>query len=560
MSPKRPNFLVIVADDLGFSDVGAFGGEISTPNLDKLVESGGHMFTGFHTASTCSPTRSMLMSGTDNHLAGLGQMAELMEAAPRPWKGRPGYEGVLNWRVAALPEILKEAGYHTIMSGKWHLGMTKEYAPCSRGFEKVFTLLPGAAAHYLWEPVGDTGEPLLLFQNLYMEGDKFIPTSDLPRPFYSSDVFANKMLDFLKARPDDGRPFFAYLPFTAPHWPLQADPAVIAKYRGKYDDGPEALRERRLQALVKLGLMDPGVTPSAVVNPWGKVKKWDSMTDDEKKVSSRCMEVYAAMVEQMDQNIGRVIDYLDSTGELDNTFVLFMSDNGAEGVLLEALPFLSNVYNQVKQFYNNALDNIGNKDSFVWYGPYWAQAATAPSRLFKGYVAEGGTRTPLIVRYPRFDGLAAQGKISHEFVTVMDILPTILDLAGVPHPGTTFQGRKVHKPRGKSWVPYLTGLSGYVHDDKTVTGWELFMQQAIRKGDWKAIYIPAPLGPDRWQLYNVKTDPGETKDLANIEKAKLKELVDAWTVYVAETGTVIIPPFTRKVLGWVQSIRRWARI
>ncbi|KAJ3340080.1 hypothetical protein HDU93_007422 [Gonapodya sp. JEL0774] len=555
---KRPNFLLIVADDLGFSDVGAYGSEISTPNIDKLVATGGLRFTGFHTASTCSPTRSMLMSGTDNHLAGLGQMAEFMETIGRGfWRGKPGYEGVLNWRVAALPEILRAAGYHTIMSGKWHLGMTEEYAPCSRGFERVFTLLPGGAPHYIYEPEGLKNA---LFDIVYMEDNKFLQTSDLPQPFYSSDVFASRMIEFLGDRPKDGRPFFAYLPFTAPHWPLQADPAYIAKYKGFYDDGPEALRDRRLKALIDRGLIDPSVKPHPFVDPFHRVKQWKAMSDEERQKSSRCMEVYAAMVEQMDVNIGRVIDHLESEGELENTVVIFMSDNGAEGVLLEALPLFTDLYGQIKKFYDNSLSNIGSPTSFVWYGPYWAEAATAPSRLFKGFITEGGTRVPLIVRYPQKLQLADDRGISHEFMTVMDILPTILDLAGVAHPGTTFQGRKVHKPRGKSWVPYLTGRSTYVHDDKTVTGWEIFLMQAVRQGDWKAVFIPAPQGPEKWQLYNIRTDPGETTDLANVEKKKLREMLEHWSVYAAETGTVLIPPTARKIARWIGEIRRWAHI
>jgi arylsulfatase len=541
---SRPNFLIIVADDLGFSDVGAFGSEISTPNLDKLAFAGARL-TGFHTASACSPTRSMLMSGTDNHLAGLGQMAETINRS-EGYKGHPGYEGVLNDRVAALPEILSDAGYATYMAGKWHLGLTKESTPHARGFQRSFALLPGAGNHYGYEPQLQDGSPAIKFMPpLYYEDDKQVALDDLPQPFYSSDVFAEKLIAQLDQRKADveesQKPFFAYLPFTAPHWPLQADPAIVAKYKGRYDDGFGALRSRRLDALVKLGLIDEKTRKAAhpIVESFGQNKEWQSYTEEERKYSARLMETYAAMVEVMDTNIGRVIDKLEQDGELDNTFVLFMSDNGAEGALLEALPVMGpHIGKVIKEFYDNSYENIGRKDSFTYYGPQWAQAATAPSRMYKAWITEGGIRCPCLVRYPPF--ARQNGEIIPEFTTVMDILPTLLELAGTTHPGKQFRGRPILTPKGASWVPYLTQKSDSVHAEDYITGWELFGQQAIRKGDWKAVYIPAPNGPERWQLYNIKNDPGETDDLAESQIKVLDDLIEHWTNYVAETGTILL--------------------
>lgn len=340
-SGKRPNFLIIVADDLGFSDISPYGGEINTPNLERLAKDGIRM-TSFHTASACSPTRSMLLSGTDNHIAGLGQMAEHMRAFGDYFKGKAGYEGYLNWRVAALSEILQDAGYNTILSGKWHLGLTKELAPCSRGFDKNFTFLPGSGNHYAYEPQLDDGEwpiPCLKTASHWMEGDDFINMKkDLPKDFYSTASFTDRLLGFLEDRSDEEKedPFFAYLPFTAPHWPLQAPKEIVQKYKGKYDEGPDVLTQERLQRLKQGGLVAEDVEHAPPTGILGA--EWKDMTAEERAISAKKMEVFAAMVELIDTHVGRVVGYLEETGELDNTFVLFMSDNGAEGAALEALP------------------------------------------------------------------------------------------------------------------------------------------------------------------------------------------------------------------------------
>ncbi|MGY5328684.1 arylsulfatase [Pseudomonas protegens] len=527
--PQRPNFLVILADDLGFSDLGAFGGEIATPNLDALA-AGGLRLTDFHTAPTCSPTRSMLLTGTDHHIAGIGTMAE---ALPPELIGKPGYEGYLNDRVVALPELLREAGYQTLMSGKWHLGLTAERAPHARGFERSFSLLPGAANHYGFEPTYDEHTPGLLKSTpaLYIEDDRFI--DELPADFYSSDAFGDKLLQYLKER-DQSRPFFAYLPFSAPHWPLQAPEEIVAKYRGRYDAGPEVLRRERLEKLQALGLVDPQVEPHPLIN---LNAEWNALSEEQRQVSARAMEVYAAMVERMDWNIGRVVDYLRQQGQLDNTLILFMSDNGAEGALLEAFPkFGPELLTYLNRNYDNRLENIGRANSYVWYGPAWAQAATAPSRLFKAFTTQGGIRVPALLHYPQ---LPLKGQISHGFGTVMDITPTLLDLAGVRHPGKRWRGRDVAPLRGKSWLGFLSGETARVHDEQTVTGWELFGRRAIRQGQWKAVYIPGPVGPATWQLYDLGQDPGEIHDLAHSQPEKLRTLLEEWQRYVDETGVIL---------------------
>ncbi|BGO89497.1 hypothetical protein NBRC10512_003957 [Rhodotorula toruloides] len=530
----KPNILLILADDLGFSDLGCFGGEVATPNLDALAKEGMRL-SGFHTASACSPTRSMLFSGTDNHLAGLGQMAETI-SQNEVFQGKAGYEGMLNQRVAALSEILQDNGYGTYMSGKWHLGMTPDSLPHARGFDRVFGLLPGGGNHYGYEPYLDDGTPAVkVLPPIYVEDGNFVDHRTFAKPFYSTTTFTNRMLGYLEEH-DSTKPFFAYLPYTAPHWPLQAPPEIVAKYRGKYDDGPEALRQRRLAALKREGLVDEDVTSLPIVSTF-EDKPWAEMTAEEKAVSARKMEVYAAMIEVMDAEIGRVVSWLKETGTYESTFIFFCSDNGAEGAMLEALPVLGEEFQKtIERFFDNSLDNIGRYNSFTSIGPAWAQAATAPNRMYKAWITEGGIRCPALLRYPNF----RNGEISHEFCTIMDVLPTILEMADIPHPAPEYRGRKVLQPRGRSWVKYLTNKAEYVHDDNAVHGWELFGQSAIRQGPWKAVWIP---GKDaKWSLYNLASDAGETRDLADDEPERLTEMVRLWRDYEAETGVVRLDP------------------
>ncbi|GLI72513.1 hypothetical protein PoHVEF18_000690 [Penicillium ochrochloron] len=567
---KRPNFLVIVADDLGFSDVGCFGGEIRTPNIDQIAKEG-LRFTDFHAAAACSPTRAMIMTGTDHHIAGLGNLIEwtnisgqngpkgsAMSTAPQ--RGMPGYEGYLNERVVALPELLRDAGYHTVMSGKWHLGLTPERSPHKRGFVRSFAHLPACSNHYAYEPQLRDEDQIPTFIEasyiaLHMEDGKYV--RKLPEGWYSSDGYGDKMIDYLRewkesggsAGPDGNgdRPFFGYLPFTAPHWPLQAPREYIDHYRGVYDEGPDVLREKRLQRLKELGMIRDDVVPHPVDAE--EVKAWDEYTPDEKKKSATAMEVFAGMVECIDYNVGKVVDYLREIGELDNTFVCFMSDNGAEGAAYEAYPMVKNgVMPHLQKYYDNSLENLGNGNSFIWYGPRWAQAATAPSRLYKAYTTEGGVRVPFTCRFPKNiplkpgDATATTGGITDQFATVMDLAPSILDMAGIKHPAPTYQGREVVSMRGRSFYPWATGDFERIHPKDFIQGWETCGRAALRCADWKIVFIPKPKGPERWQLYNLEKDPGEVNDLSEQEPEKLKQLLKLWDQYVLETGVIPLCP------------------
>ncbi|CAI7585227.1 unnamed protein product [Penicillium glandicola] len=570
MAAKRPNFLVIVADDLGFSDVGCFGGEIRTPNIDQIAKEG-LRFTDFHAAAACSPTRAMIMTGTDHHIAGLGNLIEwtnisgqngpkgsAMSTAPQ--RGMPGYEGYLNERVVALPEILRDGGYHTVMSGKWHLGLTPERSPHKRGFERSFAHLPACSNHYAYEPELKDQDQLPTFIEasyiaLHMEDGDYV--RHLPEDWYSSDGYGNKMVDYLKEWKESGgsegpdgqgdRPFFAYLPFTAPHWPLQAPREYIDHYRGVYDEGPDVLREKRLQRLKELGMVREDVEPHPVQAE--EVKEWEEYSAEEKKKSSVAMEVFAGMVECIDSNVGKVVEYLRSIDELDNTFVCFMSDNGAEGAAYEAYPMVkSGVMPHLQKYYDNSLENLGNGNSFIWYGPRWAQAATAPSRLYKAFTTEGGVRVPFTCRFPAnfninpADVAAGKGGITDQFATVMDLAPSILDMAGIKHPAPTYQGREVVEMRGRSFHPWAVGQADRIHPVEFIQGWETCGRAALRCADWKIVFIPKPKGPEKWQLYNLVQDPGEIHDLSDAEPEKLKKLLKLWDQYVLETGIVPLCP------------------
>lgn len=516
---RQPNFLIIVADDLGFSDIGAFGGEIATPNLDALANRGVRL-TGFHTAPTCSPTRAALLSGTTHHRAGLGSMAE--QLAPNQ-KGQPGYEGYLRADVASLPERLRAAGYRTVQSGKWHLGVAPGQDPHDRGFDRSFALLQGAHNHF---GAGLSVDPAKGFT--YTQDGKAL--TSLPADFYSSDAFAAKLVDELRAtRQGQGvrKPFFAYLTFTAPHWPLQAPAADIARYKGRYDRGFEALRQERLARQETLGLIAPG---TAAHSPRLQGGGWDWLSAAQQQTAARNMEIYAAMVDRMDRNVGRVVDELRRTGELDNTVIVFLADNGAEGIDVETTG--AALFKDRAAGADNSLANRGAATSYVTYGAGWAQAATAPSWSMKGYASEGGTRTVSFVAGP---GLAHPGTIGRAFLTVADIAPTLLDLAGVPVSGNQFQGRTVQPITGRTWVPWLTGKAERVYGPGDAVGEELFGSRFLRQGDWKITDI----GDGTWRLFDLANDPGETRDLAAEQPGKLAALAAAWQGYAHDNGVIL---------------------
>ncbi|PHS02901.1 MAG: arylsulfatase, partial [Blastopirellula sp.] len=375
----RPNILLIVADDMGYSDIGPFGGEIDTPNLDALAKSG-MLFSDFHTAPSCSPTRSMMFSGTDNHLSGLGSMGELV--TPNQ-KGQPGYEGFLNDRVVSIPSLLRDAGYFTAMAGKWHLGEEPEQDPSRRGFQKAYTMLSGGTSHF--------DDEWMMYANytpIYRENGVRV---HVPKGFYSSEFYTSKLIEYLDEGPAD-QPFFGYLAFTAPHDPLHAPDDWVDKYKGKYDAGYDALRQTRLKRLKELGF----ISQDAKAFPrLPSIKSWEEITDQQKKLESRRMEVYAAMIANIDHQIGRLFKHLKQTGQWENTLVIFLSDNGANGLYMYQYPNTDEAW--VERNSDNRFENLGRQYSRMAAGPAWAQVSMTPFRMFKTFVSEGGIRSPLIM-------------------------------------------------------------------------------------------------------------------------------------------------------------------
>lgn len=523
----RPNILLIVADDLGYSDLGSYGGEINTPELDELAQMG-LRFTDFYAAPTCSVTRSMLLSGTDNHVAGLGNMEEL--TAPNQI-GKPGYEGVLNKRVVSVASLLRDNGYHTYMAGKWHLGLEPDQIPHARGFERDFSTLVGGGSHFddAWNVEWQ------IPRMPYTEDGK--PVDKLPRDFYSTKAYTDKIIQFIEEDRGDDNPFFAYLAYTAPHGPLHLPNDWLRRYKNHYDEGWDAVRQKRLARMQELGILDEGADPADRLY---FLPRSTTLTPAIRVMQGRTMELYAGMVEYMDDQIGRIFDYLNEIGEYDNTVIIFISDNGAEGNDLRAMVAgqvgSMGFLHAMNSFAEDAHNSLGRKGTYPEYGPAWAQVSMAPFNLFKGWTAEGGIRSPLIVSGP---GVRNIGELNKEAILhVMDIVPTVLELAGVEHP-STYNGREIAPVQGKSWVKMLAGSTQSPRTSSDWLGWELFNNRAIRQGDWKISWLHRPFGTEDWQLFNLADDPGEQFDLSYKFPQKNKELVALWDEYVRRNGVII---------------------
>ena len=520
----RPNILMIVADDLGYSDIGAFGGEIATPTLDRLAQEGVR-FTNFHVLPTCSPTRAVLLTGIDNHRAGIGIMGEFITPEFRQRADfHAGYAGYLNFDVAALPEVLKAGGYHTYMAGKWHLGTSENTSPHARGFEETFALMQGGGSH--WSDMNPLSPPETM---IYRRNGKAVES--LPDDFYSTKTYTDVLLEWLSRDLKDGKPFFAYLSYTAPHDPLHAPQASIEKYKGMYDVGWDVLRVKRTKALKDLGIIRESAKPFPRLP---NVKAWEQMSREERAVAARDMEVYAAMVDYMDEQINRVIEWLKKNGEYDNTLILFFSDNGANGHSHKAYPGQTDEY---LNSFDNRLENRGLKNSYIDMGPGWAQASMAPSRMFKAFPSEGGIISPLIVKSP--GKTANAGSMNHTLFHVRDIMPTVLDLAGVAD-ADMFGGRKVREMQGRSVLDLLEGKAKVPYAEAGQVGYELFGMKAFLDGTWKILWMPKPFGKGDWELLNLTVDPAELNDLSMQQPAKRKDMIALWEQYKLENGVLDI--------------------
>ncbi len=502
---SRPNILFIVADDIGFTDLGAFGSEISTPNLDRLAHEGLRL-NNLHAASACRGTRLMLM-------ASAGAVAA---NHPMPEAARGG---VLGLDYATIPELLQDAGYATYATGKWDLGNIDGYTAAARGFDRSFVQLGGSASYF--------AEYLMSDVLGYEEDGRSVGLADLRDDFYATEHYTDKMLEYLRST-EDGTPWFAYMPYTAPHWPLQLPEDWLDRYAGRYDAGYDVLREQRYERAVEAGVLPAG---ASLVGFEPVTEPWSNLGPNEQRRYARAQEIYAGMVEFLDMSVGRVIDYLEESGQLDNTVIVFTADHGASagehGVETGRVPSTGGGPT-VPDHIDNSLENFGRPGSFIDHGRGFGEAATAPFKYQKGSISEGGLRAAAFVRYPT---AISGGGVSNAFMSMMDILPTFMDIAGTEHPGAgPYKDREINAIVGRSAWPHLTGKASTVHAPTDAAGWTGGGGGALIRGGYKIINRPplGGMGTAPWRLYNLETDPGETRDIAEDYPELVTELVQEW--------------------------------
>jgi arylsulfatase len=514
---ERPNVVILLVDDMGFADLGTYGSEVSTPNINSLASSG-VQFLNYHTAATCSPTRSMLLTGVDNHLTGMGNMIEIM--ADNQFD-QPGYEGIMSQGVVTLPALLKDAGYNTYMAGKWHLGKTKESLPKARGFTRSVALMESGADN--WEKKSY----LPMYDNVHFyEGYE---ETELPADFFSTDYYIDRVKEYIEAdRGDKRKPFFAYVSYQAQHYPHQAPQEYIDKYMEMYNDGWDELRANRYARQVEKGLMPAGLE----LPPNPAARDWNSLSDEEKKVQAKKMAVYAAMLEHLDNSIGNLMAYLDEIGELDNTLIILKSDNGADNNEQDtAFP------EWYAENYDLSYESMGLKGNYMNYGPGWAGASSTPLFLFKGSASEGGMRVPFIVSGPGVQ----QGVATNAFAYVSDVTPTILELAGVEAPAGEFNGRKVKPITGKSMLGFLTGQDQQIHGGGDAVAYELAGSAAVFLDGYKLTKNNPPFGDRSRRLYKPVEDPTESNNLAESEPEVLAKMIAAYEAYSKEVSLIEVP-------------------
>jgi arylsulfatase A-like enzyme len=539
--PPRPNIVLIVADDLGFSDVGCYGGEIHTPNIDALASQGVRM-AQFYNMARCCPTRASLLTGLYPHQAGIGAMNQDL--------GKPAYQGELNDRCATIAEVLRSAGYHTGMIGKWHLSHlniarapapkqkamlafkddepispSKQNWPVNRGFEEHWGTIPGVENYY--DPYG------LVHNEQTITPDR--------KDFYYTDFIADHTVQLIDQFAAEPKPFFLYVAFTAPHWPMQAREPDIQKYATTYDVGWDAIREQRFARQVQMGLVkrEWGLSPRAF-NPAlndgaSRVGPWDDAPD--KPWQARRMAVYAAMVESMDRGIGRILDRLRDSHADDNTLVIFLSDNG--GCQENVQPGWYDIPAQTR---DGQTIQVGNKPQampgpetvYQSYGPAWANASNTPFRKFKHFTEEGGISAPLIVRWPA--ARLQAGRIEADGVgCVLDLMPTFVELSGATYP-KSMNGHLIQPMEGRSLLPLLSGRQTEPPAARTLF-WEHEGNRAVRIGDWKLV---APHG-EAWKLFDLIHDRTELHDLTAEHPQKVVELKSAYEAWAARIGVEAWP-------------------
>ena len=523
LGAKRPNVVLILADDLGFTDISPFGSEISTPNIAKLAAEG-FSFTNYHTAANCGPARAMLLTGVDSHRNGV---PNIPEAIPAEQMEFDHYQGVLGKNVVTLASLLQANGYHTYMTGKWHLGHTPDLLPFARGFDRTIAMADTGADN--WEQ--RTYLPIYDQAHWYADGNEHT----LPDDFYSSEYFIDKTIEFIASNESDDEPFFAYIPFQAVHMPVQAPKEFSDKYKGVYDAGWTVMREKRHSAAEEAGIVPTGtkslVTPGTL--------EWESLSQEQQKHHARRMEVYAGMVDAMDTHIGRLMDYLRSIDEYENTIFIFTSDNGAEGSPLispTAQSPLDQWFQQVD--YETGIETLGERGSWVAIGPSNATIAASPLAYYKFHANEGGLRVPLIVSGP---GITGRGQLTDEFVFVTDLAPTILGLLNIGNHNGSWQGGAVEEIVGNDFSSFLAGENQVIHSVDEAIGYELGGNSALFKGDHKIVINKLERNETEWSLYNIKIDPGEVNDLKAEQPQLYEEMLADYEAWEKENDVLPMP-------------------
>ncbi|WP_020530129.1 arylsulfatase [Flexithrix dorotheae] len=492
---KKPNIILIMVDDMGYADIGCYGGEIPTPNIDQLAKNG-IRFSQFYNTARCCPTRASLLTGLFPHQTGIGHMTNPPNAPDRysDWNSE-GYQGYLNRNCLTLAEGLKEAGYHTYMTGKWHLGYHEESRwPLQRGFEKFYGSIPGACS-YFWP----NGNRPVSFMN------EHLPPPD-STTYYTTDAFTDYAIQFIDEQQDDS-PFFLYLAYNAPHWPLHAKKEDIKKFIGKYMHGWDEVRKKRLEKQIEMGLLDPETILSERDH---RVRPWVEVSDSQKVLSDYRMAVYAAQIYSVDYNIGKLVEKLKAEDQYENTLILFLSDNGGCAEMYDE-------FGSKPQSYINKKNYSGA----VSYGIGWANASNTPFYNYKVKIDEGGISTPLIAHWP--EGIINQeGKINHQPGYLIDIAPTLYEIAGFNYPRTFHQGNEIPSLKGNSLLPIFKGKETHPHE---FMYWEHQNNKAIRKGKWKASMDATA---STWKLFNLEEDRIESKNLADQYPELVEELEQKW--------------------------------
>ena len=514
---QRPNIVLILADDLGYTDLASYGSEIHTPNLTQLAQQG-ISFTNYHTGANCAPSRAMLLTGVDSHRSGVPNIPEMI---PPEQAAYSHYSGTMGHNVVTVATLLQDAGYHTYLAGKWHLGNSPDQLPSRRGFERTVAL--GASGADNWEQKPYL--PIYKKADWYADGEEY----QLPEDFYSSRFLVDKSIEFIDSNRGDGRPFFAYVPFQAVHIPVQAPQEYIDRYEGVYNDGWTALREERLARAIALGIVPTG-SPMVTM---ASTPSWDDLSPQEQAYEAKRMAVYGAMVEAMDFHIGRLVAHLKSIGEYDNTIFIFSSDNGAEAMGRAVQNSWLNRRGLASQGYSVDYDTLGLKGSFNAINPGFASAAASPLAYYKFYLGEGGLRVPMIIAG---EALTIKNQLSNASAYVTDVTPTILALTGVESPSLRYGGRLIEPIIGRSLLPLIDGSAEAVYGPDDAVGFELAGHGALFMGDYKIVFNRGTQGDGRWRLFNIVTDPGETNDLSAANPAQLQLMLGRYQQYVTDNN------------------------